>query len=287
MRVYEDASAAIGRLDATAKLVPVGLRRLLILRATVTPLGASRRGMIALVRPDGEGAESYAEYAAYQRALTQGSARARGGALPSMASLHELLDLPITSEWSASGIDELLRDAHERTPPVLKAALAALAIHGETGDETDVSPTRRLAALATTLLLCVGGATTDAWLTLPHAGTTPDHSLRGMFTVLAREARAAERGIEAAQALCDADEARVRESLGRAAYSALDMLALLREEIAITVPDAARALDQTPPTAGAAVARLVELGIAHEITGKARLRVFAYDGMVRALAPSE
>jgi hypothetical protein len=243
--------------------------------------------MIALVRPDGEGAESYTEYAAYERALTQGAARARGGALPSMASLHELLDLPLGNEWSANGMDEFLRDADERTPPVLKAALAALAIHGEAGDETDESLPRRLAALAVTLLLCVGGATTDAWLTLAHPGPNPDRSLRGIFAALAREARAAERGVEAAQALCDVDEARVRESLGRAAYSALDALALLREEIAISVPDAARALGQTPPTAGAAVARLVELGIAHEITGKARLRVFAYDGMVRALAPNQ
>jgi hypothetical protein len=35
------------------------------------------------------------------------------------------------------------------------------------------------------------------------------------------------------------------------------------------------------------VARLVELGVAREVTGKARSRAFAYDGMVRALAPGQ
>jgi hypothetical protein len=39
------------------------------------------------------------------------------------------------------------------------------------------------------------------------------------------------------------------------------------------------------PTAGAAVERLVMLRIAREVTGRARSRAFAYEGMVRALEP--
>jgi hypothetical protein len=233
--------------------------------------------MIALVRPDGEGDHRTRSFAA---AMRHGSARARGGALPSVASLHELLGLP-APRWSASPIDELLRDAHERTPPVLKAALAAVAIRSA-ATETDEADVACLAALAVTLVLCVGGATTDAWITLAPA---PHETLRDILASLAREARAAERGLADAQQLFEADEQRVRESLGRAAYSALDVLELLREQIVVTVPDAARSLDQTPPTAGAAVARLVELGIAREVTGKARSRAFAYEGVVRALAP--
>jgi Fic family protein len=136
----------------------------------------------------------------------------------------------------------------------------------------------------------VGGATTDAWITLPRraAAATVDGagpSLRETFAALARDARAAERGLQVALELCDADDARVRTVLGRAAYSALDLLGLLRERIVVTIPDAARTLGLTPPTAGAAVARLVELGIAREVTGKARSRAFAYDGIVGALAP--
>jgi hypothetical protein len=241
-------------------------------------MDADHSGMIALVRPDGEGDRSLGAYAS---AVRSGAARARGGALASIASLHELLAVPAPA-WSAAAIDDLLRDTHERTPPVLKAALAAGAIRSAATDSA-AAESERVAALAVTLVLCVGGATTDAWLTLPPAPSNA--SLRDTFSALAREARAAERGLADAQELFDTDEQRVRESLGRAAYSALDLLGLLREQIVVTVPEAARVLDQTPPTAGAAVARLVELGIAREVTGKARSRAFAYEGIVRALAP--
>ncbi len=278
IRSYEDAATAIGRLDASARVAPAGLRELLVLRSIAAPTGADHSVMIALVRPDGEGDDPFRSYAS---AIRNGAARARGGALPSIASLHELLAMPVPG-WNSTAVDELLRDAHERTPPVLKAALAVDAIRSaaEGGDPAEIA---RLGALAVTLVLCVGGATTDAWLTLPRGAS--NETLRDTFAALAREARAAERGLSDAQELFAADEERVRESLGRAAYSALDVLGLLREQIVITVPDAARALDQTPPTAGAAVARLVELGIAREVTGKARSRAFAYEEIVRALAP--
>lgn len=284
IRAYEDAATAIGRLDATAKLESDGLRELLVLRCIATPLGATHRGMIALVRADGEGEDALR---AYGKALRTGAARARGGGLSSVATLHESLGLA-PAAWPAATVDDLLRDAHERTPPVLKAALAAIAIRSATSANPYSNPDAseaQLLALTVTLALCVGGATTDAWLTLPRAAACAEAGLAATFAALAREARAAERGLSAARELGEQDEQRVRDSLGRAAYSALDVLALLRNEIVITVPETARALSLTPPTAGAAVARLVELGIAREVTGKARSRAFAYEGIVRALEP--
>jgi hypothetical protein len=289
IRAYEDAATAIGRLDATGRLASAGLQALLVLRCIAAPSGALHTGMIALVRPDGEGDDLLR---AYGNALRDGAARARGGALASVATLHELLRLPLPA-WPASPIDELLRDTHERTPPVLKAALAVLALRDVVPgqpEEPEEPDTARLIALAVTLVLCVGGATNDAWLTLPSPGagkcaSHADLSLGGTFAALAREARAAERGLLAARDRIDSDEQRVRDSLGRAAYSALDVLALLGQRIVITVPETARALGLTPPTAGAAVARLVEIGIAREVTGRARSRAFAYEGIVRALEP--
>ena len=284
IRSYEDASTAIGRLDAAGRLAPAGLRELLVLRCIATSLGTDRSGMIALVRPDGEGPASHRIYA---DALREGAARARGGALPSVGYLHSLLRLPGTG-LPVGPIDDLLRDVHERTPPVLKAALAAVALRAAgpvDADHTNSTAADLLPPLVAALVLCVGGATTDAWLTLPPPPAGPEYSLGESFAVLAREARAAERGLDDAQQLCLADESRLRAVLGRAAFSALDVLARLRDEIVITVPETARALGLTPPTAGAAVARLVELGIAREITGKARSRAFVYDGMVTALAP--
>ena len=281
LRAYEDAATAVGRLDASGRLASPGLRELLVLRCIATPDSASRDRMIALMHGDGEREDSLRIYAT---AVRDGAARARGGALPSVASLHELLRKPAPPQLSGP-LDDLLRDSRERTPPVLKAALAAVAIRESPAASGDEPAIARLAALAVTLVLCVGGATTDAWLTLPRPRAAADLSLRGTFAALAREARAAERGLVAARELGDTDEPRVRDSLGRAAYSALDVLALLRERIVLAVPETARVLGQTPPTTGAAMARLVELGIAREVTGKARSRAFAYDGIVGALQP--
>src|SRR5665213_409708 len=120
LRAYEDAATAIGRLDASANLASGGLRELLVLRCIATPTGAPLTGMIALVRADGEGDDALHRYG---NALRDGAARARGGALSSMARMHESLRLAPPS-WQTATIDDLLRDARERTPPVLKAALA-------------------------------------------------------------------------------------------------------------------------------------------------------------------
>jgi hypothetical protein len=308
IRSYEDAATAIGRLDAAARLASSGERELLVLRCVATPVGATAKGMIALARADGEGDPSLLAYA---KAVRDGAAKARGGVLPTVALLHELLRLPQPQSQpepraqqppTTSTLDELLRDTHERTPPVLKAALAARALRNapsaRPNEPISTAAAARLAGLAVTLVLCVGGAITDAWLTLPpspdgplgspraaRAAEDPAEWLGATFATLAREARAAERGLALTRDLAAADQLRVRDTLGRAAYSALDVLALLRDALVITVPQAARELSLTPPTAGAAVARLVELGIAREITGKARSRAFAYEGLVLALEP--
>lgn len=300
IRAYEDAATAVGRLDAAARLAPAGLRELLVLRCIATPSHTTHAGMIALLVADGEGDASTRTY---DRALRDGAARARGGVLPSLTLLRALLHdgrPPDEVPESMQEIDALLRDTKERTPPVLKAARAAVALDTALAPATGVprtappdalAPERaRLIALAVTLVLCVGGGITDAWLTLPiqradAAGSDAPLSLRTVFVALAREARAAERGLAAAAERCDGDEERIRASLGRAAYSALDLFALLRERIVLGVPDAARTLGLTPPTASAAVARLVDLAIAREVTGKARSRAFAYEGIVIDLEP--
>ncbi|HVT41100.1 MAG TPA: hypothetical protein VHE78_18835 [Gemmatimonadaceae bacterium] len=301
IRSYEDAATAIGRLDGTASLAPKGLRELLVLRCIVTPSGASRRGMLALLHPDGDMDSPLRSYAA---ALRTGAASARGGVVPSLEVLRDLLGSPSpggaadtiaflspSTPVSEAAIIELMRDTPPRPPPLLKAAMTAGALLASSGGSRG-----SLASLATSLVLCVGGATTDAWLTLPLAGdgvlaqgpSAPDWNewLGRAFRALAGEARAAERGLADARRELDIDQARVRDAFGRAAYSALDVLELLANQLVITVPGAARTLGQTPPTAGAAVARLAELGIASEITGRSRSRAFVYAGLVDALAPA-
>ena len=303
-RAYEGAATAVGGLDVASTLAPAGLRQLLLLRCMVTPFAAGRDGMIAVLRADGEGDR---RVLAYGDALRVGSTRARGGFVPSVDVLDALLAAPGPatanavqqiiapgephSVASTADIDLFMRDGAVRTPPVLKAVIAVGALLALRGRQAVP-----FASLAASLLLCVGGATADALLTLPLL--TDDILANGplgregwgvwlsmAFASLAREARAETRGLEAARERVAIDQARVREAFGRASYSAIDLLELLANDLIITVPDAARALDQTPPTAGAAAARLVSLGIAREITGRARSRAFVYEALIGALAP--
>jgi DNA-binding transcriptional ArsR family regulator len=73
------------------------------------------------------------------------------------------------------------------------------------------------------------------------------------------------------------------EELGRAAPSALRVYDLLRDRIVITSTRVAEATGLTWPTVQAAIDRLESLGIAREVTGKRRDRVYAYERQLAAL----
>lgn len=213
--------------------------------------------MIALLRPESEGSRE----------------------------LHRFLERlrePVTGE------------AVETTPVLFNAAFAARRTMRGRGAEAGAMAASGLAA---TRALQSAGAIGGPWLTLPlgagsplsvRAGEIDDSSpvwLTTAFLSLEREARAAERGLGAARHRAAADEQRVRDALGRAAYSALSVLELLRERLVVGVPEVARALRLTPPTANAAVGRLEQMGIAREVTGRERSRLFVYTALVDALAP--
>jgi Fic family protein len=76
-------------------------------------------------------------------------------------------------------------------------------------------------------------------------------------------------------ALFDEDRKRV-QSLGRAAGTALLVYDLLRDRVIVSIPHASRELGITWPTAKSALQRLESLGIAREISGRRRDRVYAY-----------
>lgn len=293
LRSYEDTAITIGRLDAAAGLATPGLRALLVLRCAVLPLRGGRNGMIALLRSDREG-----PLAIQFAALLAGAAKARGGVVPTLHWMCEQLGIPNVASGAtdsqreiAATIDGLLRDSNDRTPPVLKVAAIAAALN-----RLDLESEQRVAliALATTLLLCVGGATSDSWLTLAlpsELSSAPtDDSERGAwltsaFGALAREGRAIERGLAAAAAQIADDAGEIRRAYGRAAISALELHTLLADKLVLTLPDVARSLGVTAPTAGAAMGRLESLGIATEVTGQHRSRAFVYTALVDALAP--
>ena len=75
--------------------------------------------------------------------------------------------------------------------------------------------------------------------------------------------------------LFEADRKRI-QAIGRSALSALRVHEYMQKKPLINIGLAARALNLSVPTVSGALARLAELGIAREVTGRERDRIFAY-----------
>lgn len=90
------------------------------------------------------------------------------------------------------------------------------------------------------------------------------------------------RTAETIGALFRADRERIG-SLGRAAGSALRVHRVLTSRPIVSVREVQRRSGLSHPAAGAALERLVELGIVREITGRRRDRLFAYRGYLEIL----
>jgi Fic family protein len=109
----------------------------------------------------------------------------------------------------------------------------------------------------------------EAWL---------DFFLEGVADTAASAVTTAHRLV----ALFEADNRRVAQS-GRGAASALRVLAALRARPVLSITHLRDGHGITFPTASKAMDSLIELGIAKELTGKARNRVFSYAAYLAAL----
>ena len=91
--------------------------------------------------------------------------------------------------------------------------------------------------------------------------------------------------IQTARRLVDLFEADTRRTAqsGRAAANALRVLAALRERPVLTLSHLCREHQMSFPTAGKAMQNLVSIGIARELTGQRRNRVFVYDAYLGIL----
>ena len=274
----EFAALACGRLDAVVSAASPTARHFLMLRATLVARGHGASGMIALLRPDGEG-ES--ELVQFRDALRTGASRLQDGAMPTLALLQALVGEPLLRDPELVPLDAVLRDAERSTPPLLKGVVAANALR-QRGPGS--------AALAFSLVLRAGGVLPDGWLSIPRATIEQEDADEATWTALAfaaiaTEASRARGAVDLLRECLAADQTRLRVELGRAAWSALDLLALLQREPVLSIPQAAGELGQTVPTAGAAIARLESLGMVQELTGRGRDRLWAYTPALTLLAP--
>jgi len=195
-----------------------------------------------------------------------------------------------------SNLEKFIHDAYGPTPALVKAALAHAqfeTIH------PFLDGNGRIGRLLISLILVADGALPhpffyislyfkqnrlDYYEALQRVRTHGDWEGWLRFFLIGVEAVANE-ATATAEALSDLfnfDRTKV-EKLGRAAPSALKVYDLLRDRILISSTRVAETLGLTWPTVQAAVERLEQLGIATEVTGKKRDRVYAYERQLRVL----
>jgi cell filamentation protein, protein adenylyltransferase len=195
-----------------------------------------------------------------------------------------------------SNLEKFLHDEYGRTSTLLKAGFAHAqfeTIH------PFLDGNGRVGRLLISLILVTEGALpqpffyislyfkrnrADYYDALQRVRTRGDWEgwLRFFLVGIEAVADEATRTAEALQNLFDNDRARVG-ALGRAAPSAIKVYEELKHRIVISPTQAARDLGITFPTAVAALSRLQDLGIAAEITGKKRDRLYRYSEQLRLL----
>ena len=186
-------------------------------------------------------------------------------------------------------LERYLHDEFGPTPMLLKAGVAHAqfeTIH------PFLDGNGRIGRLLISLMLVVDGALThpyfyislyfkknrsDYYDALQRVRTHGDWEGWMRFFLIGVEAVAQEatRTAEALSDLFGSDRAKV-EALGRAAPSALRVYDLMRQRIVVSASRVVEESDLTWPTVLAALKRLQELGIAQELSGKKRNRLYQY-----------
>lgn len=299
-RLLEESAEELGRLDALVAMAPGSVPLLLqawtVARLATPNAQAMRVASVALVASSVEMTHAAALSSAladWQCRLDDGERRARSG-VP--------LSIPGHLELSVAGRAELLdalRPGGQPRSVLLRTVCAAGVIEADAikagaikagAIEADEVRSNADAELLAALLLTATG-TTDRVRMLPFADLSAGRAEAleqwragdtQPFTqaALAALAPAARRLRVQVRLLLDARAAEDEHlsSIGRAAVTARRALQVLRDSLATSMPDLAQRLHCSRPAAGAALERLVELGLAEEITGRGRDRVFVWAG---------
>lgn len=284
VRLVEYAADELGRLDTACALAPTSVELALRLVATAGLTEPTRSSFFALVAAAADplhDAALPASLLAWRDQLAGEERRVRGGALLTaarFASLAPQLD------------DDEYRDQRQRLDAIWREPGSSRSVLERALDSAAWSPAAGVAEASATLLLCAGGRT-DRVRLLPfadvigttradaiaahRAGDTESWVALGLHSLAARARRTR---LAALSVLAAPErEERALAALGRAAITARGALALLRRRLASTGPALAEDLGISRPAASDALERLVAAGLAREVTGRARDRVFAYE----------
>ena len=294
LRAIEDAVDALVRLDEQVARVGSGLAVLLRLRSAQAIVAANDRppeserypGAADDDRhlraiPDGDAAFAALLgwwYAPQSREFIEDDPHLRRVAVALDAAADKIRngceltagaieDACVSASLDVAPLSDLLEASlsvavHESWPALLVTADLS---SGACGRERGIS-----ASLARAVAPLAGGLTADVF-TLPSVGENDV----GALHALAAEARTVRRRVDLYGHACQ-QAVNACDTLGRGGPSAAALVHLLADRPALTVAEASEALDLSAPTAGAAVERLLGLGLLREITGRGRDRVFVY-----------
>lgn len=219
-----------------------------------------------------------------------------GGSMPGNAFFvppppHLLGDL-------LSNLDRFVNDVPERTRPLLKAGIA----HAQFETlHPFLDGNGRLGRLLITLILVQEEVLRAPMLYLSlyfkeHKAAYYDHLQRirtegawvewllFFFRGVEEVSKRAGETIKSVRELFDQHQARILESGGRAAGAMMRVFDIAKREAVVGIPELAKRTGATHPTVSQAVRKLAELGILHEVTGRARDRRFLYRDYVRILS---
>lgn len=245
------------------------------------------REMHAALMPKGRGSEKQpGEFRRSQNWI--------GGTRPGNA--HFVPPPPDEVAACMGALEKFLHDDSTGLPTLLKAALAHVqfeTIH------PFLDGNGRLGRLLIALLLHHGGLLSEPLLYLSlyfkeHRATYYEFLDRVRATgdweawvdfFLEGIEHTARSAVQTARRLVDlfaADTLRIQQT-GRAAANALRVLAAMRQRPVLTLKHLCKAHAMTFPTASKAIQSLVAAGIARELTGQRRNRVFVYDAYLAIL----
>lgn len=286
-RSLEEAADELGRLDTVAEIAPraftIALRSRVLVELGLLgeiPPADFDAALAAVVAAEGDAihdAPLPTAFLHWRELLLGEERRVRAGA--TLTSQRFAVVVPALATYpDRPRLEAIWREAGT-TRPVLERALATAAwsLNAALGE-------------ATAALVLVAGGRAERVRLLPFADLPADarEEARAAWRVgeetpwrllalgqAARRARALRRALESAWRAIP-DETASLDELGRAAITARLALALLRDRLVATVPTLAEALELSRPAAAGAVERLMAMGLAREVTGRARDRVFAY-----------
>jgi Fic family protein len=195
-----------------------------------------------------------------------------------------------------SDLEKFAHDEDQKLPALVKAAL--IHVQFET-IHPFLDGNGRVGRLLITLLLCHDGVIPQPLLylslylkknraryyeLLQHVRETGDWEtwINFFLTGVDETARQAADTVARLLQLFQADRDRIY-ALGRAAGSAPRVHEFMQRQPVVTAARLVTALGLSKPTANAALSQLVKLGVAEEITGQTRSRIYSYPAHLRIL----